>query len=156
MCRMKDKSNNGVTPLSANALAPQISANHVRTCLAHPYPEDLPFIGQQRADSALEFALGMQLPGYNAYREVCSEGYGLKKAENWADFKDFIPSAQVEDLKKKYRYILLSSLYSRTGFQNPKLFNLQACGRCRPVCWRISGGSTLRRNYWSNIQVHFD
>ena len=67
MCRMKDKSNNGVTPLSANALAPQISANHVRTCLAHPYPEDLPFIGQQRADSALEFALGMQLPGYNAY-----------------------------------------------------------------------------------------
>ena len=97
------------------------------------------------------------LPGYNAYREVCSEGCGLKKAENWADFKDFIPSEQVEDLKKKYRY-MLSSLYSRTftGFQNPKLFDLQACGRCRPVCWRIHGNTIRRRHCWSNIQVHYD
>lgn len=33
----------------------------------NPYPEALPFIGQQRAQSALDFALGMELPGYNVF-----------------------------------------------------------------------------------------
>ena len=40
---------------------------HIEHSMAHPYPEDLPFIGQQRASSAIDFALGMALPGYNAY-----------------------------------------------------------------------------------------
>ncbi|MFY8272800.1 Lon protease family protein [Pseudoalteromonas sp. SSDWG2] len=64
---MNKKNSVAVSTLSADALAPQISDNHIRTCLSHPYPEELSFIGQQRADSALEFALGMQLPGYNTY-----------------------------------------------------------------------------------------
>ncbi|CCQ12499.1 ATP-dependent protease La [Pseudoalteromonas luteoviolacea B = ATCC 29581] len=35
--------------------------------MANPYPEALPFIGQQRAQTAMDFALGMELPGYNLY-----------------------------------------------------------------------------------------
>lgn len=35
--------------------------------MENPYPEALPFIGQQRAKSALDFSLGMQLAGYNVY-----------------------------------------------------------------------------------------
>ena len=54
-------------PLPVSALAPEISASHVATCMQNPYPEALPFIGQQRAQSALDFSLGMELPGYNVY-----------------------------------------------------------------------------------------
>ncbi len=35
--------------------------------MSNPYPEQLTFIGQQRAQSALDFSLGMDLPGYNVY-----------------------------------------------------------------------------------------
>lgn len=35
--------------------------------MTNPYPEPLNFIGQQRAQSALDFSLGMELPGYNVY-----------------------------------------------------------------------------------------
>jgi lon-related putative ATP-dependent protease len=35
--------------------------------MSNPYPEELTFIGQQRAQSALDFSLGMELPGYNVY-----------------------------------------------------------------------------------------
>ncbi len=54
-------------PLPVSALAPTISFNHVQTCMNNPYPETLTFIGQQRAQSALDFSLGMELPGYNVY-----------------------------------------------------------------------------------------
>ncbi|NMR25146.1 AAA family ATPase [Pseudoalteromonas sp. NEC-BIFX-2020_015] len=54
-------------PLPVSALAPTISLNHVQTCMSNPYPETLTFIGQQRAQSALDFSLGMELPGYNVY-----------------------------------------------------------------------------------------
>lgn len=54
-------------PLSVSKLAPSISSNHVHTCMSNPYPEQLTFIGQQRAQSALDFSLGMDLPGYNVY-----------------------------------------------------------------------------------------
>ena len=54
-------------PLSVSKLAPSISTNHVHTCMSNPYPEQLTFIGQQRAQSALDFSLGMELPGYNVY-----------------------------------------------------------------------------------------
>ncbi|MEH6729959.1 MULTISPECIES: Lon protease family protein [Pseudoalteromonas] len=54
-------------PLSVSKLAPSISTNHVNTCMNNPYPEQLTFIGQQRAQSALDFSLGMELPGYNVY-----------------------------------------------------------------------------------------
>ncbi|MDA8940482.1 AAA family ATPase [Pseudoalteromonas marina] len=54
-------------PLPVSTLAPSISANHVLTCMNNPYPEQLNFIGQQRAQSALDFSLGMELPGYNVY-----------------------------------------------------------------------------------------
>ncbi|PAJ73231.1 ATP-dependent protease [Pseudoalteromonas sp. NBT06-2] len=32
-----------------------------------PYPESLNFIGQNRAQTAIDFALGMEMPGYNLY-----------------------------------------------------------------------------------------
>ena len=48
-------------PLPISALAPKIAASHVATCMQNPYPEALPFIGQQRAQSALDFSLGMEL-----------------------------------------------------------------------------------------------
>jgi len=54
-------------PLPVSALAPTISFNHVNNCMSNPYPETLTFIGQQRAQSALDFSLGMELPGYNVY-----------------------------------------------------------------------------------------
>tara|TARA_B100001059_G_C17829107_1_gene583406 strand:+ start:1163 stop:3607 length:2445 start_codon:yes stop_codon:yes gene_type:complete len=54
-------------PLPVSALAPTISFNHVKNCMSNPYPETLTFIGQQRAQSALDFSLGMELPGYNVY-----------------------------------------------------------------------------------------
>ena len=54
-------------PLPVSTLAPSISTNHVLTCMNNPYPEQLNFIGQQRAQSALDFSLGMELPGYNVY-----------------------------------------------------------------------------------------
>ncbi|PKG66132.1 ATP-dependent protease [Pseudoalteromonas sp. GutCa3] len=54
-------------PLSVSKLAPSISTNHINTCMNNPYPEQLTFIGQQRAQSALDFSLGMELPGYNVY-----------------------------------------------------------------------------------------
>lgn len=58
---------NKLIPLSVSALAPEISQSHVATCMNNPYPEQLTFIGQQRAQSALDFSLGMELPGYNVY-----------------------------------------------------------------------------------------
>ena len=54
-------------PLPVSNLAPSISSSHVNTCMSNPYPEQLTFIGQQRAQSALDFSLGMDLPGYNVY-----------------------------------------------------------------------------------------
>ncbi len=56
-----------ISPLSTDALAPSVSVTHVQSCMHNPYPEVLPFIGQQRAQSALDFALGMELPGYNVF-----------------------------------------------------------------------------------------
>ncbi|OHU85732.1 MULTISPECIES: Lon protease family protein [Pseudoalteromonas] len=56
-----------ISPLSTDALAPSVSVTHVQSCMQNPYPEALPFIGQQRAQSALDFALGMELPGYNVF-----------------------------------------------------------------------------------------
>ncbi|WP_419147330.1 Lon protease family protein [Pseudoalteromonas 'SMAR'] len=53
--------------LAAEQLAPSVSLSHIETCIKNPYPEPLPFIGQQRAQTALDFALGMDLPGYNVY-----------------------------------------------------------------------------------------
>ncbi len=58
---------NKIHPLATDELAPAISLNYVTNCLANPYPDELHFIGQQRAQSALDFALGMDLPGYNTY-----------------------------------------------------------------------------------------
>ncbi|MBQ4861704.1 AAA family ATPase [Pseudoalteromonas sp. MMG013] len=54
-------------PLSHDALAPAVSISHVQTCIQNPYPESLAFIGQKRAQTALDFALGMDLPGYNVF-----------------------------------------------------------------------------------------
>jgi lon-related putative ATP-dependent protease len=54
-------------PLPVSALAPSVSLSHVTACMHNPYPEPLTFIGQQRAQSALDFSLGMELPGYNVY-----------------------------------------------------------------------------------------
>ncbi|CAH9049508.1 Lon protease [Pseudoalteromonas holothuriae] len=56
-----------ISPLLTDALAPSVSVSHVQSCMQNPYPEALPFIGQQRAQSALDFALGMELPGYNVF-----------------------------------------------------------------------------------------
>ncbi|MFC0118516.1 Lon protease family protein [Pseudoalteromonas xiamenensis] len=53
--------------LPALKLAPEVSLTHVESCMTNPYPEALPFIGQQRAQTAMDFALGMELPGYNMY-----------------------------------------------------------------------------------------
>ncbi|KJZ03099.1 Lon protease family protein [Pseudoalteromonas piscicida] len=53
--------------LPASQLAPSVSLTHIENCIQNPYPEALPFIGQQRAQTALDFALGMELPGYNVY-----------------------------------------------------------------------------------------
>ncbi|KZN64537.1 ATP-dependent protease [Pseudoalteromonas luteoviolacea CPMOR-1] len=56
-----------IKPLSSEQLAPTVSLQHIHSCMQNPYPESLPFIGQQRAQSALDFALGMELPGYNVF-----------------------------------------------------------------------------------------
>ncbi|KZN63615.1 Lon protease family protein [Pseudoalteromonas luteoviolacea] len=56
-----------IKPLLSEQLAPSVSLQHIRSCMQNPYPESLPFIGQQRAQSALDFALGMDLPGYNVF-----------------------------------------------------------------------------------------
>ena len=56
-----------LAPLSQDALAPTVSLSHVQTCIQNPYPESLSFIGQKRAQTALDFALGMELPGYNVF-----------------------------------------------------------------------------------------
>lgn len=58
---------NKIAPLPIEALAPTVSLAHVESCVRNPYPETLTFIGQQRAQSALDFALGMDLPGYNTF-----------------------------------------------------------------------------------------
>ncbi|WP_404393637.1 Lon protease family protein [Pseudoalteromonas phenolica] len=58
---------NKIAPLPIEALAPTVSLAHVESCVRNPYPEALTFIGQQRAQSALDFALGMDLPGYNTF-----------------------------------------------------------------------------------------
>ena len=58
---------NKIAPLPIEALAPTISLAHVESCMRNPYPEALTFIGQQRAQSALDFSLGMDLPGYNTF-----------------------------------------------------------------------------------------
>ena len=49
------------------ALAPKIDMAHVNSCMTIPYPESLNFIGQNRAQTAIDFALGMEMPGYNLY-----------------------------------------------------------------------------------------
>ncbi|TMP31070.1 Lon protease family protein [Pseudoalteromonas rubra] len=56
-----------IKPLSSEQLAPSVSLPHISTCMQNPYPDPLPFIGQNRAQSALDFALGMELPGYNVF-----------------------------------------------------------------------------------------
>ncbi len=53
--------------LSPDALSAPINEASVKQAMAHPYPETLTFIGQERASKALDFALGMTMPGYNAY-----------------------------------------------------------------------------------------
>ncbi len=53
--------------LTSNLLMPQIDMQHIKSCMATPYPETLNFIGQQRAQTAIDFSLGMELPGYNLY-----------------------------------------------------------------------------------------
>ena len=58
---------NKINALPIEALAPSVSLAHVESCLRNPYPESLTFIGQQRAQSAIDFALGMDLPGYNTF-----------------------------------------------------------------------------------------
>ncbi|ALO43140.1 Lon protease family protein [Pseudoalteromonas phenolica] len=58
---------NKIAPLPIQALAPTVSLAHVESCMRNPYPESLTFIGQQRAQSALDFSLGMDLPGYNTF-----------------------------------------------------------------------------------------
>ena len=58
---------NKIAPLPIEALAPTVSFAHVESCMRNPYPEALTFIGQQRAQSALDFSLGMDLPGYNTF-----------------------------------------------------------------------------------------
>ncbi|TMP82070.1 ATP-dependent protease [Pseudoalteromonas phenolica] len=58
---------NKIAPLPIEALAPTVSLAHVESCMRNPYPEALTFIGQQRAQSALDFSLGMDLPGYNTF-----------------------------------------------------------------------------------------
>ena len=58
---------NKIAPLPTEALAPTVSLAHVESCMRNPYPEALTFIGQQRAQSALDFSLGMDLPGYNTF-----------------------------------------------------------------------------------------
>jgi len=77
-------------PLPVSALAPEIAASHVATCMQNPYPEALPFIGQQRAQSALDFSLGMELPGYNVYvmGEAAHGRYTLVKDKLTAHSKD--------------------------------------------------------------------
>jgi predicted ATP-dependent protease len=59
-----NKENNALSPM---ALAPKIDMAHVSNCMTIPYPESLNFIGQNRAQTAIDFALGMEMPGYNLY-----------------------------------------------------------------------------------------
>ncbi len=59
-----NKENNALSPM---ALAPKIDMAHVNNCMSIPYPESLNFIGQNRAQTAIDFALGMEMPGYNLY-----------------------------------------------------------------------------------------
>ncbi|MFC3033782.1 Lon protease family protein [Pseudoalteromonas fenneropenaei] len=56
-----------IKPLEPAGLSPQVSLAHVENSMTNPYPDSLPFIGQQRAQTAMDFALGMHLPGYNMY-----------------------------------------------------------------------------------------
>lgn len=51
--------------LSPTQLGPQLDKEQIATLLSHSAP--LAFIGQDRARSALEFAIGMDMPGYNLY-----------------------------------------------------------------------------------------
>ncbi|MBE0362504.1 hypothetical protein PULV_a0007 [Pseudoalteromonas ulvae UL12] len=53
--------------LSVKTLTPSIDLQQISSCMAAPYPDDLSFIGQQRARSAIDFSLGMELQGYNLY-----------------------------------------------------------------------------------------
>ena len=53
--------------LSVTTLTPSIDLQQISSCMAAPYPDDLSFIGQQRARSAIDFSLGMELQGYNLY-----------------------------------------------------------------------------------------
>ncbi|MGB0859778.1 MAG: Lon-like protease helical domain-containing protein, partial [Pseudoalteromonas spongiae] len=53
--------------LGVDVLAPQIELHAIETCMAQAYPDEYTIIGQKRAQSAIDFALGMELPGYNIY-----------------------------------------------------------------------------------------
>jgi hypothetical protein len=53
--------------LSADGLTPQIELHQIEHCMAQAYPDDYTIIGQKRAQNAIDFALGMDLPGYNVY-----------------------------------------------------------------------------------------
>lgn len=55
-----------VQPLSAEQLSPQVDLQQVIDSLNAPL-EDIAFIGQHRAQHALEFGLGMNFSGYNLY-----------------------------------------------------------------------------------------
>ncbi|ATC94098.1 Lon protease family protein [Pseudoalteromonas tunicata] len=55
------------TRLPAQNLTPAIDIQQIASCMAAPYPDDLSFIGQQRARIAIDFSLGMDLQGYNLY-----------------------------------------------------------------------------------------
>lgn len=53
--------------ISGKGLAPQIELHAIENCMAQEYPDDYTIIGQKRAQSAIDFALGMELSGYNIY-----------------------------------------------------------------------------------------
>ncbi|SFC28952.1 Lon protease family protein [Pseudoalteromonas denitrificans] len=59
--------NKEINALSPRALTPTIDMAHIKNCMNTPYPESLSFIGQNRAQAAIDFALGMEMPGYNLY-----------------------------------------------------------------------------------------
>lgn len=58
---------NELKTLQAVSLKPQIDLNTLHQSLATTTEESVKFIGQKRAQQALEFGLGIDAPGYNLY-----------------------------------------------------------------------------------------
>merc|ERR1711973_423847 len=83
------------------------------------------------------------LPGYNAYREICSVG----KARDWSGLRDYIPQKYIDKLKKTYRDIEDIDLFVGGFLEEPHLDSILG-----PV-FKCIIGDTSDRCPWQESSV---